>query len=271
MNRLVLIVGWAMLGVIAVSVFVGTRHPQPRLPGPHRHRRHGAGVSPSVGGRSWPAMSTLEMLGAGVRRAAGRAADDRAARELGVAVVAGVVAAFVWLPSVAVVVAGVWVRRVLVRRRAAREAKRALLEELPDTVDLLALATGGGLNVRQSVEAAAAHGRGAFSGALALTLERVERGERLADALDRVPAELGEPVRPVIAGLLSAERYGDPLQPTLERLSAELRGTRRRRAEERARQLPVKLVFPLVVCTLPAVGLVAIVPVVANTISSMDV
>lgn len=209
------------------------------------------------------------MIGAGVRRAAGRAVDDRAARELGIAVVVGVVAAFIWLPLVVVVAGGAWLRIVLGRRRAARAAERALLNELPDTVDLLALATGGGLNVRQTIEAAAEHGKGAFSDSLGRALDRVDRGERLADALERIPDELGEPVRPVVAGLLSAERYGDALLPTLERLSSELRGTRRRQAEERARQLPVKLVFPLVACTLPAVGLVAIVPVVVNTISSL--
>ena len=45
---------------------------------------------------------------------------------------------------------------------------------------------------------------------------------------------------------------------------------RRREAEERARRLPVQLLFPLVVCVLPAFGLLAVVPLLAGSLPALS-
>jgi len=58
--------------------------------------------------------------------------------------------------------------------------------------------------------------------------------------------------------LAGAERYGTPLLPALDRLALDARLDRRRRAEEAARRVPVKLLFPLVLCVLPAFGLLTV-------------
>ena len=57
-------------------------------------------------------------------------------------------------------------------------------------------------------------------------------------------------------------RYGLPLAEVLARVEAELRRRRRRELEIAARRLPVRLLFPLVLCILPAFALVTVVPVV---------
>ena len=44
----------------------------------------------------------------------------------------------------------------------------------------------------------------------------------------------------------------------------------RRAAEIRARKLPVLLLFPLVLCTLPAFGLLTVAPLVAGTFDSLS-
>ena len=59
------------------------------------------------------------------------------------------------------------------------------------------------------------------------------------------------------------------LAPALEQLSAEARRSRRRRDEADARRLPVRLSFPLVVCTLPSFVLLAIAPAVLAALSSL--
>jgi hypothetical protein len=45
---------------------------------------------------------------------------------------------------------------------------------------------------------------------------------------------------------------------------------RRRRAEEDARRLPVQLLFPLVLCVLPAFGLLAVVPLLLASLQSLQ-
>ena len=76
-------------------------------------------------------------------------------------------------------------------------------------------------------------------------------------------------VLPLVAALLASERYGAPLLDGLARLAAELRSDRRRRAEEAARRVPVKLLFPLVFCTLPAFALLTVAPLLAGALGSL--
>ena len=66
--------------------------------------------------------------------------------------------------------------------------------------------------------------------------------------------------RPVTDVLLASDRLGAPAGPALTRLAHDVRADLRRRAEARARTLPVKLLFPLVFLVLPAFGLLTVVP-----------
>jgi tight adherence protein C len=84
-----------------------------------------------------------------------------------------------------------------------------------------------------------------------------------------VCGELGEPVRPLVRALTSSERYGVPLRDALDRLAVEVRLDRRRRAEEAARRVPVKLLFPLVLCVLPAFALLTVVPLLVGAFRSL--
>src|SRR5205823_11853388 len=99
--------------------------------------------------------------------------------------------------------------------------------------------------------------------------DHVERGQRVGDALDAVAQLLGQPARPLVRVLAGAERYGTPLLPALERLVVDARLDRRRRAEEAARRVPVKLLFPLVLCVLPAFALLTVAPLVAGAVRSL--
>lgn len=94
-------------------------------------------------------------------------------------------------------------------------------------------------------------------------------GRRLADALGDVPGRAGEATRPLVAALVESDRYGAPLGDALARLAAETRADRRRRAEEAARRVPVKLLFPLVCCVLPAFGLLTVAPLLAGSFTAL--
>jgi tight adherence protein C len=164
----------------------------------------------------------------------------------------------------------------LTASRDQRRRRHAVATMAADLVDLFAVAIGAGLNVRLATAAVA---KRSPTGPLADELSRVEEevaaGARLADALDRVPARLAaggagdETVRSLIAALVDAERYGTALGPTLDRLAAEARRSRQRRAEEAARRIPVQLLFPLVTCILPAFGLLTVAPLIAGGLRAL--
>ena len=80
---------------------------------------------------------------------------------------------------------------------------------------------------------------------------------------------LGEAVRRFVAALVSCDRYGAPLGATLDRLAIDVRTASRQRAEAAARRLPVRLLFPLVTCILPAFALLTVAPLIAGSFQGL--
>ena len=213
--------------------------------------------------------SCADAMAGAVGRMVLRKAGPERARRAG-RIVLGTAAALALAPPLAPVplLAG-WGLPRLATRRDRRARERQLEASLPEAVDLLALAVGAGCNVSLAVEAAGRRGTGAAAAELARVAAEVRDGRRLADALDALPARAGEAARPLAAALSACERYGAPLVPTLERLGDEVRRQRQRRAEEAARRVPVLLVFPLVLCILPAFALLTVAPLVAGALGQL--
>lgn len=210
----------------------------------------------------------LERLGRPVRRALGRAPDEGADRRVGGALVLVAVGAV--LHPVLGAAAGTMplVAPALHRRRARGRAAAALVDEVPDVVDLFRVAAVGGLTVHQAVREIEPLVRGPIGDALTEVRRLVQLGERLCDALDPL-SRLGDPVRPLARVLASSACDGAPLREPLERVAEQARDVRRRRAEERARRAPVLLLFPLVLCVLPAFVLLTVVPLLAGAVRSL--
>ena len=159
--------------------------------------------------------------------------------------------------------------RVARRRRLARKRLAAIDEALPHAIELLVITVRAGLSPIDAVRAIGAVVDAPVRDGFDEVVLRLERGHRLADALDGLPHVLGPGALAVADGIASADRYGTPLAPVLDRLATEAREARRRAAEARARTLPVRLSFPLVCCTLPSFVLMAIVPALLGTVSSL--
>jgi tight adherence protein C len=154
------------------------------------------------------------------------------------------------------------------RRSDRRRADRAI-GVLPDAIELVILAVRSGLSPSAAIEAAADQVPTPLLPVFDEVVHRLHRGQRLADALDAFPELLGPAAAGFADALATADRYGLPIEPVLDRLAADVRTDRRRQAERHARELPVKLAFPLVVCTLPSFVLLAIVPAVMGALSTL--
>lgn len=213
--------------------------------------------------------AALERLGNGVLRRLGRPTGPHAGRRVGTAVAVAACALAVLPPAAIPAGLVAWALPGLRARRMHRRHLAAIAADLPDVVDLLVLAVGAGLTVRLAVAAVARRSPGPLGAELARAGREADLGRRLADALDDLPDRAGEATRPLVAALIASERYGAPLAASLERLAHEVRADRRRRAEEAARKVPVKLLFPLVSCTLPAFGLLTVAPLIASAVRSL--
>jgi tight adherence protein C len=111
---------------------------------------------------------------------------------------------------------------------------------------------------------------GPVGDALATTGGLLSRGAATGDVLAALLDACGPAVRPLVDALADHDRYGTPLGPVLDRVAIDSRLRRRRAAEEAARRLPVTLLFPLVLTTLPAFALLTIAPLLVGSFSSLS-
>ena len=140
---------------------------------------------------------------------------------------------------------------------------------MPDAIELLVLCVHAGRSPTQAVVELARRAPPALRDAFAAVERQLHRGRGLADALDELTRVAGPAARELASSIAMADRDGLPLAPVLDRLAAEARAERRRLGQAEARRLPVRLSFPLVVCTLPSFVLLAIAPAVLGAISTL--
>ncbi len=169
----------------------------------------------------------------------------------------GAIAAAAWLATAA--------RGIVATKRRQQLIDR----ELPDALDIFALLLAAGSTPRQAVTELSQRGPLSTRPAFASVVTRLETGAAFADAITELRATLGHRATALVDLLTAAERSGLPMAQVVLQLSSESRATRRRLDEAAARALPIKLSFPLVVCTLPSFVMLAIVPAVVAALSSL--
>jgi tight adherence protein C len=145
------------------------------------------------------------------------------------------------------------------RRRATRRIEAAIARELPVTIDLLAVAVAAGCTPYLAVGVAAQWSPPLLAERLDGVRRACDLGSGLGPALDGL-ATATPLLKPLCDALLTSDRYGAAVRESLGRLATEERAALRRRAEARARTVPVRLLFPLVFLVLPAFGLLTVAP-----------
>ena len=227
------------------------------------------------------AATALVLAGSRLRRRSVRALPGRtapptvrgASRRLRIAAVAALAVCCVVAlgPAVAIVVGGAVVGIVLLRRRRRTHAEQQAIDEaMPDAIELMVMCLHAGLTPPQAIgelaRVAPVQCAPGFpgDGPAPPSRRRLCRSARRAER-----AQYGRSALPLVSALGTAVRDGLPLAPVLDRLGDEANAARRRAGEAAARRLPVRLSFPLVVCTLPSFVLLAIAPAVLGALSTV--
>lgn len=254
-----LAVGWAVAVLWGALLL--------RAPSTTVQERLGTLSAPSRGRRARPVAS----LGRLLRSTVGRQPDADADRRAGSVALVLIAGATVDLTLGLAFAALSW---FVFRRRTARRRRQqavAVLAELPEAVDLFALAASAGLSVRLAAEAVAPRLDGPVGRALDRAVRQMRLGVETAEALEETTrAPTGEPLWLLVRPLTDSLRYGSALGPALERAAEVARAERRRQAEAAARRIPLRMLFPLTLCVLPAFVLLTILPTVAQSLELLQ-
>lgn len=159
--------------------------------------------------------------------------------------------------------AGGFILPDFVLSRRATERQSQIDHELPDLLDQMVVSVEAGLGFEAAMSRVAKQNEGALPHELARVLQDVRFGmsrrEAFAKLLKRTESA---DLKQFVNALTQAERLGMPLADVLRVQAEEMRKKRRMRAEETALKIPVKLVFPLLLCILPALFVVIIGPAI---------
>lgn len=146
------------------------------------------------------------------------------------------------------------------KNKADKRAAEIMLS-LPDILDQITIGVEAGLGFDSAMSRSAKSNQGALADELVRTLQHVQAGLSRAEALRGLANRNKVPeLRQFVSAILQAEQFGIPMAQVLRVQASEQRRKRRQRAEEKAMKLPVKVLFPLVLCILPALFVVLIGP-----------
>ncbi len=152
------------------------------------------------------------------------------------------------------------------RHRAERTAQARVVDDVPLLLDLVAVAVGAGASPALALGRVLPWAPGSLCAPCERIVTAPARGQGFAEACAVVSVDVPA-LAPLLGALVTASRDGGALAPTLARLAAAARDDARRRAEVRARAVPVRLLFPLVLTVLPAFVLLTVVPVVLGVLA----
>jgi tight adherence protein C len=153
-----------------------------------------------------------------------------------------------------------FVPELLLHSRAQKRSEQIQLE-LADTLDQMTIAVEAGLGFEAAMARAGRNGKGPLAEELVHTLQAIQVGHSRRQAFDSLANRTDvADLRRFVRAVIQADMYGIAIADVLRSQAREMRLKRRQRAEEKAMQIPVKVIFPLMLCILPVLFIVLLGP-----------
>ena len=145
--------------------------------------------------------------------------------------------------------------------RKVEERQKEILKTLSDTLDLLTISVEAGLSLNAAIAQVVQNVPGVLSAEFARMLQEIQLGVPRSEAFRHLADRTDvDELNGFALAMIQADVFGVSIASVLRTQAIQLRIKRRQAAEAKAQQTPVKIVFPLVLCILPALFVVIIGP-----------
>jgi tight adherence protein C len=136
-----------------------------------------------------------------------------------------------------------------------------IVKALPDALDLLTISVEAGLGFDAAMSKVAEKWDNELSLAFNRVIQEIQMGKLRREALRDMADRMDVPdVSSFVAAIIQADQLGVSIAKVLRIQSEQMRIRRRQRAEEKAHQAPVKMLFPMVFLIFPAILIVLLGP-----------
>lgn len=145
--------------------------------------------------------------------------------------------------------------------RKVEERQQDILRTLSDTLDLLTISVEAGLSLNAAIAQVVQNVPGVLSSEFARMLQEIQLGVPRSEAFRHLAERTDvEELNAFALAMIQADVFGVSIASVLRTQAQQLRIKRRQRAEAKAQQTPVKIVFPLILCVLPSLFVVIVGP-----------
>jgi tight adherence protein C len=132
---------------------------------------------------------------------------------------------------------------------------------LADALDMLTVCVEAGQGFDAALIQVSRNVDGPIAGEFARVISEIQLGSTRGDAFSAMGSRIDLPeVKNFTTALVQADRLGLPIGAVLREQTASMRLIRKQKAEEKAQKVTVKILFPLMLCILPALFVVVIGP-----------
>ncbi|GGO87281.1 type II secretion system protein [Nocardioides phosphati] len=160
---------------------------------------------------------------------------------------------------------GGWNAPTIFLYNTAAKRDEVMRKEIADSVDLLTISVEAGLGFDAALQQVARNTTGPLAMEFARVLQEMQIGRGRSEALRALGDRTNIPeIRGFVSAMVQADSFGIPIGQVLRVQSREMRTKRRQRAEEKAAQVPVKIMVPVVLFILPCLFIIVIGPTVPN-------
>jgi tight adherence protein C len=152
--------------------------------------------------------------------------------------------------------------------RAIKARKEAIARTLPEFLDLLSTTVQAGLSLSAALIQCTDATGGPLHSELTSTLAEIRLGRSRQEALSAMAERVNEnSLTMAVSAILQAEKLGSDLASVLQELAKESLDRRWMRAEEKAAQLPIKMIIPMALFMIPSLYLMIFGPVIAEFVA----
>jgi tight adherence protein C len=142
-----------------------------------------------------------------------------------------------------------------------RHRQEDITKALPDALDMLTICVEAGLGFDAAIAKVAEKWDNELSLAFGRVIQEIRLGKLRRDALREMDRTTGvSDITSFVAAVIQADQLGVSMSKVMRIQSEQMRIRRRQRAEEKAHQAPIKMLFPLVFLVFPAIYIVLLGP-----------
>ncbi len=147
----------------------------------------------------------------------------------------------------------------------AVERQTQMMYDLPDILDQIDISIEAGMGFESALARVGTNNHGPLGEEIVRTVQDMTLGMARRDSYLALASRNDvEDLNRFTKSIVQAEEFGVPISQVVRLQAEEMRDKRRQRARETAQKVPVKLLFPMLVCIMPVLFIVILTPAILS-------